>query len=184
MPWQRTPPQPVRFAPSGRRSARYVREAQQTDRLAEKIQDLYALLDLMLAEGDARGGQPTLSKQEKGLLDQALYEAYRRQGITADLWTHDRQPPLLRDLYAVLREQVCGPDETGLASRLARYVEGSLAGLFAGQTTINLDTHLLIWDVREMRAELRPIGLFLIAEATWTQAFAPRTNLPRAPLYR
>jgi hypothetical protein len=42
-----------------------------------------------------------------------------------------------------------------------------------------LDTHLLIWDVREMRAELRPIGLFLIADATWTQALR-HDHLPRA----
>lgn len=170
---------PFDLLPAGCDLASYVREAQQTDRLAEKIQDLYALLDLMLAEGDARGGQPTLSKQEKGLLDHALYETYRRKGITSDLWTHHRRPPLLRDLYTVLGEQTCGQDETGLGTRLARYVEGSLAGLFAGQTNVNLDTHLLIWDVREMRAELRPIGLFLIAEATWTQALR-QDNLPRA----
>ncbi len=170
---------PFDLLPAGCDLATYVREARQADRLAEKIQDLYALLDLMLAEGTSPGGQPGLSKQEKGLLDRALYEAYRRCGITSDLWTHDRRPPLMSDLYAVLCEQCCGPDATGLAARLARYVEGSLSGLFAGETNIHLDTHLLVWDVREMRAELRPIGLFLIAEATWTQALR-QDHLPRA----
>jgi hypothetical protein len=154
----------------------YLQESLATDPLAEKMQDLFALLDILLAEG-SKG--ETLSKQEKGLLDQALYETYRRKGITEDPWSHQNEPPLLGDLYEVLKSQVCGPDDTGLASRLSRYVFGSLAGLFSGQTNVRLDTHLLIWDVRDMRAELRPIGLFLIADSTWTQAMS-RNSLPRA----
>jgi hypothetical protein len=167
---------PFDLLPAGCDLESYARSAQHADHLAEKIQDLQILLDLMLAEG---GEQAQLSKQEKGLLDLALAEAYRRKGITADPWTHHHEPPLLRDLYEVLRREVCGSDNMGLATRLARYVHGSLSGLFAGQTSVNLDTHLLVWNVREMQAELRAIGLFLIAEATWTQALH-QTHVPRA----
>ncbi len=76
----------------------------------------------------------------------------------------------MRDLADVLKSGICGPDEYDLGLRLSRYVEGSLAGLFANQTNVQLDSHLLIWDVSEMRGDLRPVGIFLIADCVWTQA--------------
>ncbi len=90
-------------------------------------------------------------------------------GITADPRTHDRQMPLLRDLYEVLKSTVCGEDEYGLANRLYRFVQGSLAGPFNAPTDVTLDGHLLVFDIRDMSGELRPIGVFLITDFVWTQ---------------
>ena len=53
------------------------------DALADKVQSLHALLDLMLADR-APTGTIGLSQREKGLLDRALYEVYRRAGISSD----------------------------------------------------------------------------------------------------
>jgi hypothetical protein len=138
------------------------------DALADKVQSLHALLDLMLAD---RGptGSATLSQREKGLLDRALYETYRRAGISADPRTHTRPAPLLRDLHDVLRAEACGRDETGLADRLHRYVDGSLARLFSAPTDVALDRRLVVFDVRDLDGELRPLGLFLIADFVWTR---------------
>jgi hypothetical protein len=133
--------------------------------LAEKITDLLSLLDVMLAEPGTQLGQ-----REKALLDLALAETYRRVGISSDPRTHYHQPPLLRDLFEVLHSGVCGNDEFDLCLRLSRYVDGSLSGLFAESTNVPLDSHLLIWDLRDMRSELRPVGMFLIADSIWTQA--------------
>jgi hypothetical protein len=138
------------------------------DVLAEKVQSLHALLDLMLADrGPA--GSATLSQREKGLLDRALYETYRRAGISADPRTHLRPAPLLRDLHDILRNEACGRDETGLADRLHRYVDGSLARLFSAPTDMALDRRLVVFDVRDLDGELRPLGLFLIADFVWTR---------------
>jgi hypothetical protein len=138
------------------------------DVLADKVQSLHALLDLMLADrGPA--GSATLSQREKGLLDRALYETYRRAGISADPHTHLRPAPLLRDLHDVLRNEACGRDETGLADRLHRYVDGSLARLFSAPTDVALDRRLVVFDVRDLDGELRPLGLFLIADFVWTR---------------
>lgn len=156
---------PFDLIPPGCDLPTYLAGVQRSDRLAEKIQDLQSLLDLMLADAGT-----TLSAREKALLDRALYEVYRRASISADPQTHFHQPPLLRDLAEVLRSGACGPDEWDLGLRLSRYTEGSLAGLFSSQTNVNLDTHLLIWDTRDMRGDMRPIGIFLIADAIWTQA--------------
>jgi type IV secretory pathway VirB4 component len=159
----------------------YLREARKGDRLAEKISDLHAMLDILLAEYSASSlsGGGMLSKREKGLLDRALYETYRRVGITSDLRTHHRQPPLLRDLYDLLRSGICGPDETDLAGRLSRYVSGSLSSLFADQTSVDLASHLIVWDIRDMRSELRPLAMYLIADRVWTQALYDQ-QVPRS----
>jgi Helicase HerA, central domain len=169
---------PFDLLPAGCDFQMYLREARRGDRLAEKVQDLQALLDIMLADYVPSGSTP-LSKREKGLLDRALYETYRKVGITPDPRTHYHQPPLLRDLYEVLTSGVCGPDEYDLSPRLFRYVHGSLAGLFADQTDIDLDTHLLVWDIRDMRSELRPVGIFLIADCVWTQVIY-NSHIPRS----
>ncbi len=158
---------PFDLIPPGCDLPTYLASVQRSDRLAEKIQDLHSLLDLMLADAGT-----TLSAREKALLDRALYEVYRRASISADPQTHFHQPPLLRDLAEVLSSGVCGKDEWDLGLRLSRYTEGSLAGLFSRQTNVKLDTHLLVWDIRDMRGDMRPIGIFLIADAIWTQAIS------------
>ncbi len=138
------------------------------DLLAEKVQSLHALLDLMLADRTPSGAAG-LSQREKGLLDRCLYETYRRAGITSDHRTHNRPAPLLRDLFDVLLSGTCGADEYGLADRLHRYVEGSLARLVSAPTDVALDRHLVVFDVRDLDGELRPLGLLLIADFVWTR---------------
>jgi Helicase HerA, central domain len=159
----------------------YLREASRGDRLAEKIQDLHAMLDMLLAEdaSPTSTGLGMLTKREKGLLDRALFEVYQRAGITGDPRTHSRKPPLLHDLYDILKSGLCGPDETDLCGRLYRYVSGSLSSLFSDQTSVDLASHLVVWDIREMRGELRPLAIALIADRVWTQALYD-SRTPRA----
>ena len=159
----------------------YLREASKGDRLAEKIQDLHAMLDILLAEdvSPSSTGLGMLTKREKGLLDRGLYETYSRAGITGDPRTHRRQPPLLRDLYDILQSGLCGPDETDLCGRLYRYVCGSLSSLFSELTSVDLGSHLVVWDIRDMRGELRTLSIALIADRVWTQALYD-SRTPRA----
>ena len=159
----------------------YLVEASKGDRLAEKIQDLHAMLDIILAEDvtASSSGGGMLTKREKGLLDRALYETYRRVGISGDPRTHHRQPPLLHQLYELLKSGLCGPDETDLSGRLYRYVSGSLSSLFSDFTSVDLASSLVVWDIRDMRSELRPLAISLIADRVWTQALYD-SRRPRA----
>lgn len=168
-------------APSGRHAGE--------DVLTEKITDLQALLDLLLAEKD-RDGVGRLDQREKALLDKALYFCYQEKGITKDPSTHHRYPPLLKDLQRILESGVCGHDETSLALRLARYVSGSLSGLFSGYTNVPLEENPVIcFDIRDLSQELHPIAFFLIADYVWNASFG--SIIPRqlivdemASLYR
>ncbi len=147
------------------------------DRLAEKVQSLHALYDLMLSDRGPTTVTP-LSVREKGLLDRATYEAYRRKGITADPATHGFASPVLRDLYEVLSDGAAGKDEYGLCDRLYRYVEGSLSSTFSAPTDVRLDARLVVFDIRDMSGELRPIGILLIAECLWTHVLTyPRPRV-------
>jgi conjugal transfer ATP-binding protein TraC len=159
----------------------YLVEASKGDRLAEKIQDLHAMLDIILAEEvtASASGSGMLTKREKGLIDRALYETYLRVGISGDPRTHNRRPPLLHDLSAILKSGTCGPDETDLSGRLSRYVSGSLSSLFSDVTSVDLASQLVVWDIRDMRGELRPLAISLIADRVWTQALYD-SQRPRA----
>jgi type IV secretory pathway VirB4 component len=113
----------------------------------------------------------TLSQREKGALDAALLETYRRAGITRDATTHGQPAPVLRDLYSVLRDQ---GDPHGLADRLERYVDGSLGRVFSSPTSVDLDRPFVVFNVRDLEPELRPLGVYLIADYIWRQVRASR----------
>ena len=56
-----------------------------------------------------------------------------------------------------------------LATRLARYVEGSLADFFREPTNVALDARFTAFNVSALGEELWPIGLHLIEQFVWTQ---------------
>lgn len=141
------------------------------DPLAEQVASLLGLLELMLGEKGS-----ALTTHERALLDRALYQTYERAGITADPLTHGRPVPLLRDLHAVLAETP-GDLAASLATRLDRYVEGSLAGLFSGPTNVALSRRFVVFHVQALEPGLRPLGIHLIASFVWNQV--KRVRKPR-----
>lgn len=150
-------------------------EDRRTDVLAEARQQQQALLEIMLADRSASGAG-TLSGAEKGLIDRCLSQMYRDAGITSDPITHHLPPPLMKDLYELLASGEYGPDPTGLAQRLRRYVDGGLSGLFSGQTNVRLDSPVVVFNVPKDN-ELRAILYFLISQHVWNVSFG--SNIPR-----
>lgn len=134
------------------------------DVLAEQVTSVVGLLNVMLSE---RGGG--LNSYERATLDRAVYQAYSSAGITADPATHSRPAPLLSNLHAAL-ETIRDDVSAGLASRLRRYVTGSLAGgLFAGPTNVELNRHLVVFNIQMLEDELRPVAMHLIANFVWNR---------------
>ncbi|GMU39440.1 MAG: hypothetical protein AMXMBFR23_03060 [Chloroflexota bacterium] len=129
--------------------------------LAQRVLALQGLLGVMLADP----GQ-ALGQRERGVLDTALYETYRRAGISEDPATQGRPVPVLRDLLDVLREQ---EEPHGLADRLTRYVDGSLGQVFSERTTASLDRPFVVFNVRDLEEELRPVAMYLIADHVWRE---------------
>jgi type IV secretory pathway VirB4 component len=129
-----------------------------SDALTRRALFCHTLLGVLL-------GAP-LSAAEHAALDRTVIAAYHQAGITADPRSWARPAPLLSDLAAVLRAdgEAAAAD---LAARLGPYVTGSYAGLFDGPTTTRPDGHLVVFSLRELPDELKPVGTLLTLDAVW-----------------
>lgn len=134
-------------------------DSQERNVLEEKFQSLLTLCDLLMAEP---GG--SLSQKEKGYLTKCFAYTYGERSITPDPRTHGNPTPCMHDLYRVIRSGACGPDTMDLADRLERHLSA-----FPKETEVSLENPLVVFNIRDLNAELRPVGLFLITDFVWTQ---------------
>jgi type IV secretory pathway VirB4 component len=118
--------------------------------LAEHVQDLTAVIDLM-AEG--------LDKREKAAVDKAILKVYKKA---------KEEQPLLEDLYAELHNL----GQLQLCERLEKYITGSSAEIFNSHTNIELNNRLVIFDIKDMPANLRPIMMLIISNFIQNQVKA------------
>lgn len=125
--------------------------------LRETITRLAGLVSLMV------GG---LSAEERTLVDRGLWEAYAIKDITAGIRWQDPEVPTLQDFFNIIRDMEGGRE---LALRLERYVEGTWSGLFNRPTNISLETQLIVFNVRDMEDELRPIAMYVVLSFIWTR---------------
>jgi type IV secretory pathway VirB4 component len=122
------------------------------------------------------GGQP--GPAEKAALDRAIMAAYHHAGITSDPRTWSRPAPLLADLASALRTDG-GGDAALLADRLVPFTEGTHSGLFAGPTTTRPAGHLVVFSLRDVPDELRPVATLLALDAVWRQVSDPAARRRR-----
>ena len=129
---------------------------------------LHGLLKLMLggsqiaANGTAVAG---LAPSEEADLDQALIDTYARVGITSDPLTHRSQPPTINDLYDTLLHM--GGNGPQLAQRLRKYTTGTFAGIFSQQSNININNQMVVFNIRDLEDELRPVAMYIILSYIW-----------------
>ncbi len=121
--------------------------------LSEHIQNLTEILALMLG---------TLTSEEKAVIDRAIIKIYKEFGYTLHGKSQAKKKqkfPLLKDFYKTLKQL----KQKDLASRLERFVNGSLSEIFNSQTNIELDNRLIIFDIKDLSETLRPIMMLTIA---------------------
>jgi len=105
---------------------------------------------------------------EGSILDKALILTYREKGITFDPTTQTKQPPLMEDLYKVLK----GMAETeahGLARRLEKYIIGSGAGIFNEGSNFEINNPFTVFSIRDLQEELKPLAMYLMLDFIWTK---------------
>ncbi|MFA6383622.1 MAG: ATP-binding protein [Parcubacteria group bacterium] len=137
------------------------------DVLRNNIANLLGLLHIML------GG---ITPEEDSILDRALHETYSIRDISAqtnfNILTKEAFPTM-SDLYQVLRNMDGGED---LATRLEKYTEGVFAGFLNNSTNIKVDNQLVVFNIRDMEEELRPVAMYIVLQFIWNEM---RTNLKR-----
>ncbi|MEX1051994.1 MAG: DUF87 domain-containing protein [Patescibacteria group bacterium] len=108
----------------------------------------------------------SLNPEEDNLLDKGLYETYALRDITSDPASHANTPPTMSDLVTVL-QNMSGTES--LVNRLAKYTDGSFAGLFNSQTNIDMNNKVTVFSIRDMEDELRPIGMYMALNYIWAR---------------
>lgn len=136
------------------------------DALRANLVTLHGLLRLMLG-GTTAGGQLSvgLSPAEEADLDQGLIDTYARAGITSDPLTHNSIPPTMSDLYDTLLHM--GGTGPQLAQRLRKYTTGTFAGIFSQQSNIDIDNTMVVFNIRDLEDELRPVAMYIVLSHIW-----------------
>jgi conjugal transfer ATP-binding protein TraC len=134
---------------------------------------LHGLLRLMMggAQAEAQGGNqylmPALAPSEEADLDAALIGTYAKAGITNDPLTHNGIPPTISDLYDTLLHM--GGTGPQLAQRLRKYTSGTFAGIFSQQSNINIDNPMVVFNLRDLEDELRPVAMYIVLNYVWNK---------------
>jgi type IV secretory pathway VirB4 component len=110
---------------------------------------------------------PALSPAEEADLDAALIETYAKAGITNDPLTHNATPPTINDLYETLLHM--GGSGPQLAQRLRKYTSGTFAGIFSQQSNININNPMVVFNIRDLEDELRPVAMYIVLNYIWNK---------------
>ncbi len=138
--------------------------------LRSNLITLHGLLRLMMGGATlemAGAGVPALAPSEEADLDAALIETYARAGITNDPLTHNAQPPAIVDLYDTLLHM--GGTGPALAQRLRKYTTGTFAGIFSQQSNIDINNPLVVFNLRDLEDELRPVAMYIVLNYIWNK---------------
>ncbi len=139
---------------------------------------LHGLLRLMMGGAQAQmvGGNnaitPALNPVEESDLDTALIETYAKAGITNDPLTHNTVPPTIADLYETLLHM--GGTGPQLAQRIRKYTSGTFAGIFSQQSNIIIDNPFVVFNVRDLEDELRPVAMYIVLNYIWNKTKSDR----------
>jgi len=139
------------------------KETKTVDLIRSAVITLKGLLKLMIGKPDERGVRQ-FSPVEDSLLDRALLECYAKKDIGSTTDLSQAEMPVLSDLQEVLESMEGGAD---LAERLKKYTEGTFAGLLNNLTNVKTDNQLVVFSVRDLEDELRPIGIYTIVNYIW-----------------
>ncbi len=124
------------------------------------IANLIGLLHLMLG---------TLTPEEDSMLDQAIRETYAIRDIHPSTDFGKLTPtsfPTMSDLHAILRN-IEGAES--LATRLERYTDGIFSGFLNHQTNIEINNQLIVFNIRDLEEELRPIAMYMVLQHIWNE---------------
>ena len=135
------------------------------DALRNNLISLHGLLRLMLSGIQS---EAHLSPIEEADLDSGLIETYARVGITSDPLTHNSQPPTINDLYDTLAHM--GGSGPRLAQMLKKYTTGTFAGIFSEQSNLQINNQMVVFNIRDLEDEIRPIAMYIALNFIWNKA--------------
>ena len=134
------------------------------DILRTAIIDLMGLMNLMIGK---------MNPTEESMMEKAITEAYAKRDITPTADLSDKVVPTMTDLVEML-EGTVGAES--LAQRLYKYTEGTFAGIFNNRTNVNINKQFIVFNIRDLQDQLRPIGMYILLKFVWAEV---RSELKR-----
>ncbi|MBU1292477.1 DUF87 domain-containing protein [Patescibacteria group bacterium] len=125
------------------------------DILRSNIINLVGLFRIML------GG---LTPEEDAIVDRAITETYALKDITGDSDFTGIEPPLLSDFENVLSGM---EGSASLVTRLSKYTHGTWSGFINQPTNIDINKQFIVFSVRDMEDELKPVAMYIITHYIW-----------------
>lgn len=148
------------------------------DFLQEKILDIVSLYQVMIKR--------ELTTTERKELMNALLDLYEegfgiKRGMTEEellnresygeeffvLESSKKRMPTLIDLENELRKR--GDLGIKLAEELEPYTSGMMGRAFNGETNIDLNSDFIVFDIKDLHEEVKPVGMFVAAEYIWSR---------------
>lgn len=130
--------------------------------LKANIIELTGLLKVMLGQ---------LTPEEDAIIDRALTETYGSRDISINSDWRGKPAPLMADLHTVL-QNMQGAEK--LAVRLEKYVKGTFSGFLNQPTNVALNNNLVVFSIRDLEPELRPIAMYILLHYVWNLIRAQR----------
>ena len=127
------------------------------DVLRSGVIDLMGLMGLMLGK---------LTPGEASIMEKAIMETYSKRDITPQSDFGSAVMPTMQDLVEILQGIVGGED---LAQRLYRYTEGTFSGIFNQRTNINIKNDFIVFNIRDLQEQLRPIAMYILLKYVWNE---------------
>lgn len=125
------------------------------DIIRSAVITIKGLLRLML-------GKVTTS--EDSILDRALLETYAKKDIVPGVDLASVEPPILQDFQDILEGM---EGTTDLIIKLKKFTEGTFAGLLNSPTTVQMKNQLVVFSVRDLEDEMRPMAIYTIINYIW-----------------
>jgi conjugal transfer ATP-binding protein TraC len=106
-----------------------------------------------------------LTPEEDAIIDRAISETYALKDITPESDFANLEPPLLSDFELVLSGM---EGAENLVQKLSKYTRGSWAGFINRPTNVDINSKFVVFSIRDMEDELKPVAMYIITHYIWT----------------
>jgi len=128
-----------------------------SDTLRSNIVNLIGLIRLMLGD---------LAPEEEAIVDEGIRETYAIKDITENSnFSPDMDFPTMQDFQIVLSNM---QGAESLSQRIKKYTEGIFSGFLNNKTNIDINKQLVVFNIRDMEEELRPVAMYIVLNFIWT----------------
>jgi len=130
-------------------------DAKPADIIRNAVITMKGLVRLMIGD---------VTPEEDSIIDRALLETYAKKDITPETDLRYIEPPVMTDFQDIL-EGMDGAEK--IVIRMQKYTAGTFAGLLDHPTNVQLNNQLVVFSVRDLEDELKPLAIYMIINYIW-----------------